>query len=297
MTAQYTETSTTVPIQGGNSVEIEPGQPWPSAYRGSRYSLVNNQDFEDSALKWEQLDLKLFTDPPAGLRSKLSELNKEDGHGRVQITADKEVITKIKAERYPYTEQAPVSSGWIPVYVGTLQGTISFGEVTVDPDPPEQGINVWRGLPFNHGERWSVRHDRTLVWRWRDYEFESAFDHSELTRTYDQYRTNPGRMYITEYGHVWVNLPHSDITAARQQEVATAVQEWKDAAEQSGDVSTLRLVNRRMVATSQSQNPSGGSLPIHIGHLSEFDGGVVPRPVVDDESYFQVVGQYEEVWE
>jgi hypothetical protein len=52
-----------------------------------------------------------------------------------------------------------------------------------------------------------------------------------------------------------------------------------------------------MVATSQSEDPSEGHLPIHLGHLSQFDGGVVPRPVVDDESYYLAVGEYERTYE
>jgi hypothetical protein len=37
--------------------------------------------------------------------------------------------------------------------------------------------------------------------------------------------------------------------------------------------------------------------PIHLGYLRDFDGGLLPRPVVDDDEYFLEVGQYEEVWE
>lgn len=136
-----------------------------------------------------------------------------------------------------------------------------------------------------------------MVWKWRDYRFESAFDHSELVAAYDAYRPTPGRLYVTEYGHVWVNVPYDDIMPEKQNEIRDAIAAWRDNAESKGDSTSLRLVNRRLVATSSTDDPADGHLPIHLGHLRQFDGGVVPRPVVDDESYYLEVGQYEEVWE
>jgi hypothetical protein len=52
-----------------------------------------------------------------------------------------------------------------------------------------------------------------------------------------------------------------------------------------------------MVATSPAEDPAEGHLPIHMDHLTDFDDGVVPRPVVEDESYFVKVGEYEQVYE
>ncbi len=42
---------------------------------------------------------------------------------------------------------------------------------------------------------------------------------------------------------------------------------------------------------------STGHFPIHLGHLRNFDGGTIPRTVIDDQSYFQAVCEYENVWE
>ncbi len=75
------------------------------------------------------------------------------------------------------------------------------------------------------------------------------------------------------------------------------MREWKQEAESQGDNATLRLVNRRLVATSRGDDPATGHFPIHLGRLSEFDAGVIPRPVVDEQTYFQAVCDYEEVWE
>lgn len=297
MSPQFNEEATKVPISSRQSVTVEPGQPWPSAYRGSRYSLVNEEDFGDSAvLKWENRDLSIFADAIPGLRQAMRQAGKRDGLGSFRITAQGEVITKVKADRYAHLEQAPVSDGWIPVYLGATSGTIDFGSVDTDPTPPKKGIQVWTGLPFKHGERWSVSHDEKLVWNWRDYRFESAFDHPELIEKYASYRPNPGRVYITEHGHVWGNVPYNDVLTGKEREVRQTIAAWREEAESTGDKSSLRLVNRRLVATSQSDDPAEGHLPVHLGHLGSFDGGTIPRPIVDDETYYAAVGQYEQVW-
>lgn len=297
MTATLVEESTSVPLENQQSVTLEPGKPWPSAYRGSKYSVVSDDDFENAVLKWEQRDLAIYTDPPDGLRRALVLLGKSGGYGSFRVTADNEILTKIKAEDYKHADEAPVSSGWVPVYVGKLAGTIDFDEVDSDPlTPRSDEIKVWKGFPFHHGERWSVSQDGTLFWNWRDYRFESAFTHPELIAEYQKYRGTAGRLYITEHGHVWVNVPKDDITPAKQSIVGNAIRDWKQEAEQNEDTATLRLVNRRLVATSGDDDPSTGHFPIHLGQLSDFDNGVIPRPVVNDPSYFQAVCEYEEVW-
>lgn len=297
MHATLAEEPTTVPIDGGESVRIDPGQPWPSAYRGSQYSVVSHEEFDGAVLKWERRDLQVFTDPPQGLRRRLTLLGKEGGYGSIRVTAGDEVLTKVPAQEYDHVDQAPVDSGWIPIYVGKLNGAVDFDEVDIDPTPPDRGVDVWPGFPFKHGERWSVGTDGTLVWKWRDYRFESAFDHSELVETYQRYRSSAGRCYVTEHGHVWVNVPNDDVEPEKVREIQSAVESWKRRAESDDDSATLRLVNRRLVATSYDDDPSTGHLPIHIGHLLDFDGGQIPRPVVDEQTYYKAVCEYEQVWE
>lgn len=295
MNLTFHEEPTTVPIAGDRSVQIDPKQPWPSAYRGSRYSLVTNDDFDGPALEWKQRDLSIFAEPPKGLHRAMALVGKS--HGSFRVTAGGEVITKVEADDYSNVDEAPVSDGWIPAYLGKLSGEIDFGEVESNPSTPMKDIAVWRGLPFNHGERWSVSSDGQLVWNWRDFRFASVVDHSELVAAYSEYRTNPGRLYVTEHGHVWINVPNHDVAPGKEGTIRRAITKWRDEAERTGDAATLRLVNRRMVATSKDDDPSTGHIPIHLGHLTDFDDGAVPRPVVDDESYFAVVGRYENVWE
>lgn len=296
--AKLKETTTKVPISGGQSVRITPGSPWPSAYRGSQYSVVSHDDFSDAVLKWEQRDLSVYTEVPHGLQRALSLLGKSGGYGSVRVTAGKEVLTKVPAEEYDDIHKAPIDSGWIPVYVGKLDGTIEFNEIDTDPRAPSQNsVNVWRGFPFNHGERWSVSYDGNLIWTWRDYRFKSTFDHSELVSAYQEYRGTAGRLYCTENGHIWINVPNDDIAPAKKGAIESAVKKWRRQAEKDGDTSTLRLVNRRLVATSRGDDPSTGHFPIHLGRLRDFDNGRIPRPVVENESYFQAVCEYETVWE
>ena len=298
MNFEFTEEPTEVPIDGNKSVSVEPKQPWPSAYRGSRYSIVMDDSFDDHAvLKWEHRDLSIFAKAPNKLRQAMVLIGKSQGLGSFRITATGEVLTKVKASAYDNVDQAPISEGWVPVYLGKCRGEIDFGSVDTNPKPPTSGVKVWTSFPFNHGERWSVSSAGELVWNWRDYRFVSAFDHSDLVERYAAYRPNPGRLYITEHGHVWVNVPHNDVLPDKQTEISEAVRAWKTDAESRGDATILRLVNRRLVATSRSEDPADGQLPIHLGHLRDFDGGVIPKPIVDDQSYFLAVGQYEQVWE
>jgi len=48
--------------------------------------------------------------------------------------------------------------------------------------------------------------------------------------------------------------------------------------------------------TSQKRRSATGHFPIHLGHLGSFRWGVIPKPVVDDPTYFQAVCEYEQVW-
>jgi len=298
MTAKLKKEPTSVPLENQQSVTLQPGKPWPSAYRGSKYSLVSDEDFDDAVLKWEQRDLAIFTEQPDGLRRALVLLGKSGGYGSFRVTADNEILTKVKADDYKHVNEAPVSTGWIPVYVGKLSGTLNFDEVDSDPHTPRKNnIKVWKGFPFHHGEQWSVGQDGTLFWKWKDYRFDSAFDHPELVAEYQKYRGTAGRLYVTENAHVWVNVPKNDIAPAKRSAVRNAIKKWQQTAENEDDTATLRLVNRRLVATSGGDDPSTGHFPIHLGQLSDFDGGVIPRPVVDEPSYFQAVCQYEHVWE
>lgn len=296
MSATLRSEETSVPIQDGEDVTIDPEYPWPSAYRGSKYSIVSSRKFGKRVLAWRYDDLQVYVELPRGLHRALKSVGKSggEGTGSIRITAGGEVLTKVHADDYKHTSMAPVSQGWIPVYLGRLDGYLEFDDIdprpTAPTDPP---IAVWEGLPWHHGERWTVGVDGRIVWKWNGYRFESAFEHPELVDLYRRYRSQPGRLYINEYGHVWANLPPKGVPSDRREEVNDVFTRWQRDAQRNGKQGIQRLVTRRLMSTGGG-DPARGDLPVHLGHISDFDGGVIPRPVVDDTSYFVSCGREQE---
>lgn len=277
----------------GEEVTISPGQPWPSTYRGSRYSVITSRRHGE-VIRWQYKDLCSQVYPPEGLLEVFQEVGKDHGTGKgsFRLTADGEILTKVNASDYPNLDEAPVSTGWIPVYIGKLKGILGFDQITLCPSLDTQDdIRIWTGFPFNHGERWSVSHTGSLIWTWRDYTFESAFEHPELIEKYECYRQTAGRLYINEYGHIFVNAPQSEIPTETVDDVLSVYQRWKSDADEKNQTAELRLVNRRLKVTSPDDDPMNGHLPLYIGHLDQFDDGVVPRPIVTDPSYYRVCAE------
>lgn len=285
-------TATTVPIKGDADVEIGPGQPWPAPYRGSKYSVVDSRKHNQTVLQWQYNDLKVQVDLPEGLYDQLRAVGKssQTGKGSIRITAAGEVLTKVEASNYANIDEAPVSDGWISVYLGLLNGNLGF-DITTDPEPPKDDPTVWSGFPFNHGERWTVGHDDCLLWKWQDYRFYSAFDHSELIEAYNRYRNIAGRLYINEFGHIFVNVPSPE-DSQEKTEISKIFNRWRQRAEARNNSAALRLVNRRLKVTGDG-NVEDGLLPLYLGHLDQFDEGIIPRPVVTDESYYVAAARSE----
>jgi hypothetical protein len=63
--------------------------------------------------------------------------------------------------------------------------------------------------------------------------------------------------------------------------VMEAYQNWREAAGPAAQ----RLVTRRLQHT-ESEDAPDGLLPVYLGHLSQFDQGVAPKPIVSDQRYF-----------
>lgn len=296
MTATVQSTTTKVPIADGRDVEIRPGDPYPAPYRGSKYSIVDSRRHNQVVLRWKYNDLVVMVEPPDGLVSRLKDFGKSDGNGKgsIRITAGGEVLTKIHSDNYVNADKAPVSNGWIPVYVGELDGEIGF-DIEIDPPKLEKEADIWGGFSFNHGERWSVGVDDSLIWTWQDYRFESVFDHPDLISTYQQYRSTAGRLYINEFKQVFINVPSDQVPASKQEDVTKIYRDWQRRAERNNNNAAQKLVSRRLKVTGDG-DPEEGHLPLYIGHLSEFDDGLIPRPVVTDDSYFVKAARGEEVY-
>ena len=275
--------STEVPVTSTRQVTVDPNEPWPSAYRGSRYSVVSSPQ-HGTVLKWSHRgEIQAMRTVPDGLHNALSQVGKPDGYGSVRITANGEVISKVPADNYDRLEKAEANSGFIPAYLGKIRGEFDFDAFSNDPPihPSGSDISVWTGLPFSHGESWSVCMDNVLRWRWQDYQFESAFEHDELVEKYTRFRPEGGRIYINEHGHVWGNINRETVPEDVKKEVFDAYRSWQNTANSAAE----RLVKRRIEHTKSNDAPDG-LLPVNLGHLSQFDDGVVPKPIVTDKSYF-----------
>lgn len=277
------KTSTKVPTIQNRQLTVEPGRPWPSAYRGSAYSIVSSQKFGDVAQWSHKGEIQAMTELPEGLPEAIEEMGKTNGYGGFRITASGELLTKIPADMYQRSHEAEVNRGHIPVYVGQLGGHFDFAEISNDPTIPAdpEDITVWTGLPFKHGETWAVCTDDVLRWSWQDYYFESAFDHPELVEACKSLRPEGGLIYINEHGHIWGNVDRETVPSGKESRVREAFQEFQRTASNA----ERRLVTRRLKRMESESNPSG-LLPVHIGHVTQFDGDIIPKPVVNDNRYF-----------
>lgn len=272
-----------VPVMEDRQLTVEPGHPWPSAYRGSKYSVVSSRSFGDVA-QWGHMGaIQALTELPGGLQDDFDKFGKTNGYGSFRLTACGEVLTKIPANQYRRANEAKANTGHIPVYVGELDGDFDFTEISNNPPHPRtfKDVSVWTGLPFNHGESWAVCTDDVIRWNWRDYYFESAFDHPELVDAYKSLRPKGGRIYVNEHGHIWGNINRETVPSSRRERIMAAVEEWRESASNAEQ----RLVTRRLNRTENDDAPDG-LLPIHLGHVTQFDGGIVPKPIVNDQRYF-----------
>lgn len=279
--------SANVRTLGDRIVTIDPGMPWPGVYRGSKYSIVEDGDDLELVSRYQDLDIP--GEMPKNLAGALRDVNKSGGDatGTIRVTANRDVLTKMHADNYPHTDKALVGEGWIPVYLGKLNGSIDFGWVENDPDesmmePP----CVWEGLPIKHGERWSVTVNGDLEWRIKrpaKFHFPSAYSHNDLTLTYSTLRSAGGRLRINEYGHIWMEFPVDDLS--KQSEARGLMEDWFKTAKQEGRNQISNLLFERLKATGNG-DPSNGNLPVYLGHASHFDKGDIPSPVITDQNYY-----------
>lgn len=285
--AQLNEVPANVRTIGDQFVTITAGDPWPGVYRGSKYSILENGTGHILVSRYQDLDIP--GEMPKHLIDSLRAVNKSGGDatGSIRITADREVLTKVHADNYPHVDRALIDTGWIPVYLGKLNGTIDFGWLENDPgtstmEPP----CVWEGLPFKHGERWSVTVNGDLQWRINRparFRFPSAYSHNDLSRTYSALRSTGGRMRINEYGHLWMEFPVTELS--KQTQTRGLMEEWFDNAKRQNRNRISNLLFERLKATGNG-NPSNGNLPIYLGHISNYDDGHAPSPVITDQDYY-----------
>lgn len=78
--ASLAAVSTEVPVAADRQVTVTPPDPWPSAYRGSRYSVVSSRSHE-TVLRWShQGGVQALRSVPDGLHEALRDV----GKGRIR---------------------------------------------------------------------------------------------------------------------------------------------------------------------------------------------------------------------
>ena len=80
-------------------------------------------------------------------------------------------------------------------------------------------------------------------------------------------RPKAGRIYVTEFGHVWMNLEMGGASAEWSPIISARLK--KDLGILSNNDILLRSIKLRIDATS--------TMPIYVGKIKDFDSGTPPR--------------------
>lgn len=251
-----------------NVLELNPGDPWPLPYRGSRYSVRNNGSGQ--VLCWKT--------PMSGARITCTNASKEiietikDGKrgalGSFRITPHREVITKYHDDD---------TGKWPPIYLGKIEGLFEFGGFDLNPTL-ETGM-LWTGLMFNHGEPFSVWSrqgaDDCLHWKFLGIHFRTVEAYPKFCRLYREIRPRGGRLYITECGHIWMNVPtliDLDVGNRWRQKIKDSLEEARESFE-TNDI-LLSATHDRVVTTK--------TYPIYVGRVEDYGMTAPPRTYFKD---------------
>jgi len=291
------EKPTIAPGPYGKPIEIKPYTRWPLPYRGSKYSLVERiiGGKRRWIVVWKYMDIAPIYNKdedgnpklPENLLLSFRKIGKSSGSFR--ITPNKEVITKVLNRE----------GKWVTYYLGKLEGQWNFGN-NIDLDPKIRPFSLWTGFTFHHGEYWSVwireRSGSKLYWKYRiDYSnkflpivqhiyFNSVEDYPDLVRIYLEIRPHGGRLYINEYGHIWMNLPNSEVGPTYEDEIKSNIESLLDGTFEGNG----RLIYKRFKETQ--------CWPIYIGNIKDYDLGNPPRTYFEDLShYFENISRNEEI--
>ena len=243
----------------GQLLPVSPGQAWPAPYRGSRYTVQAGRGLP--RVSWKHGQLEIHADPsPRALADAVRAV--KGSHGSIRVTAHGAVITRVPVAR---------QSRWEPRYVGVYTNDLLFPGIDTAPGPLEPGM-YWTGFPFCHGEYWrispSARSGRRLAWRSRGRTFRSTEEYPELIETCLDLRPSGGRIYMTESGSVWMNLPDGGVAPEHRERLQSLQRRHLDQLWSSGRHATLRLLHERIEATR--------TRPVYVGRIDAFDHGEPP---------------------
>jgi hypothetical protein len=261
--------ATRVPSADARYVTIEPGEEWPLPYRGSRYSLKSNggggSDFfwtyQGTAMKAVRL--------PDGLCDAFLEC-RGGALGRLVFTAHGEVLTRLRS-----------GARWTTLFVGSVEGELQFEHFQLNPAGLEPG-HLWPGLHFHHGECWTVgtgiRKRNLLRWSLEGESFFSTEPYPDLCRLVREIRPNGGRVYITEHGHVWMNLPPEQVSDEWHNRILGCLAEDR----------ALLEANETLLQSIRIRTEHTRCWPIYLGPIRQFDSGQPPRTRFHSSATFDI---------
>lgn len=242
------------------AIDVSPGDVWPLPYRGSRYTVLR-MDGAD-VVAWSRYEQRIFaSDVPPELPRHVR-LVKDGGLGSFRVTAHGAIVAKVSVSD---------DGRWEPRYVGVYEGGLQFEGIDNNPSGLRKGM-YWTGFPFNNGETWSVspysRSRNQLQWRKESRWFVSTKRYPEILQTCLDIRPRGGRIYITECGHIWMNVPDGGISPRYCDEFQMLQREQIDRLQAEGNGVLLRLLVKRMKATK--------TRPVYVGQVRDFDHGEPP---------------------
>ena len=257
MRAKISHEQVTVPAMDGRMVTLSPGDNWPLPFRGSRYTVKTVDQKPQLCWTWTDI-VYTSSNGISGLIDAMRD-HKKDTKGSIRITPHSEIITKRKE-----------GNKWRPVYLGKLQGVLDFPGFDLDPSNLTTG-HLWPGLQFKHGEEFSVwrRHGNKdfLYWSFRGMYFRTIQRYPLLCGKLREIRPRCGRLYVTETGHIWMNLPIEQVSQLWNNAISQKLTKDRKALQQNDTL--LQATYDRLQATK--------TYPIYLGTISDFDIGTPPR--------------------
>ncbi len=254
-------TSETVQVVGeeGRTVELTPGDEWSLPYRGTRYSIRQIDKHLKVVWQWQDVVVP-STNYPSNTIQAMRAIGKP--RGSFCITPHRLIITKI-----------PDVTGqkWRSTYVGKYTSDIDFGDLSPNASELKTGM-YWTGFPFNGGETWNFSPRMSALglpmWKHEGVTFASTRHFRQLYSKYMEIRRFGGRFYITEQGHIWMNLRDGEASSRLSTEFMNVQKDQVRSLYAERKVAVLQLLKFRIEATN--------CRPIYLGNIRDFDEGVPP---------------------
>ncbi len=143
-----------------------------------------------------------------------------------------------------------------------------------DLDPDLETGQLWTGFMFGHGEPFTVwsrdRSDNCLHWKRLGIHFRTVDEYHRLCSLVREIRPRGGRLYINEYGHIWMNVSQSiDLDVGHS---------WNSKIRDNLTLSKKTLSkNEILLAATHDRVFTTKTYPIYVGKVEEFASVGIPR--------------------